>query len=91
MFFIAYAFKGQVNVFARRVKIVSHSFCNTSAILKYFCPLAENTYRLFCLYGIELVLALSSTVDIAKGTWVCDISRYEWYSMNQMSVIYSLQ
>ena len=31
MFFIAYAFKGQVHVFAVRVKIVSHSF-------KYFCP-----------------------------------------------------
>ena len=39
MFFIAYAFKGQVNVFAGWVKIVSHSSCRTSAILKYFCPL----------------------------------------------------
>ena len=38
MFFIAYAFKGQVCVFAGRVKIVSHSSCRTSAILKYFCP-----------------------------------------------------
>ena len=32
MFFIAYAFKGQV-------KIVSHSSCRTSAMLKYFVPL----------------------------------------------------
>ena len=39
MFLIAYAFKGQVLVFAGQVKIVSHSFCRTSAILKYFCPL----------------------------------------------------
>ena len=39
MFFIAYAFKGQVRVFAWQVKIVSHSPCRTSAILKYFCPL----------------------------------------------------
>ena len=39
MFFIAYVFKGQVHVFAGRVKIVSHSSCRTSAILKYFCPL----------------------------------------------------
>ena len=39
MFFIAYAFKGQVHVFAGPVKIVSHSSCRTSAILKYFCPL----------------------------------------------------
>ena len=39
MFLIAYAFKGQVHVFAGRVKVVSHSSCRTSAILKYFCPL----------------------------------------------------
>ena len=39
MFFIAYAFKGQVHVFAGQVKILSHSSCRTSAILKYFCPL----------------------------------------------------
>ena len=31
--FIVYAFKGQVHVFAGRVKIVSHSSCRTSAIL----------------------------------------------------------
>ena len=37
MFFIAYAFKGQVHVFAGQVKIVSHSSFRTSAILKYFC------------------------------------------------------
>ena len=41
MFFIAYAFKGQVHVFAGRVKTVIHSSCRTSAILKYFCPLAS--------------------------------------------------
>ena len=39
MFFIAYTFKGQVHAFAGRVKIVIHSSCRTSAILKYFCPL----------------------------------------------------
>ena len=39
MFFIAYTFKGQVHVFARQVKIVSHSSCRTSTILKYFFPL----------------------------------------------------
>ena len=38
MFFIAYAFKGQVHAFAGRVKIVSHSSCRTSAIFKYFVP-----------------------------------------------------
>ena len=39
MFFITYAFKGQVHKFAVRVKIVSHSSCRTSAIFKYFCTL----------------------------------------------------
>ena len=41
MFFIAYAFKGQVHVFAGLVEIVSNSFCRTSAFLKYFCPLCH--------------------------------------------------
>ena len=49
MFFIAYAFKGQLNVFAGRVKIVSHSSCRTSAILKYFCPLFS------CMISIKTV------------------------------------
>ena len=39
MFFIAYAFKGQVCVFAEGVKIISYLSCMTSAILKYSCPL----------------------------------------------------
>ena len=48
MFFIAYAFKGQVHVFAGRVKIVSHSSCRTSAILKYFCPLRMYQVKKHC-------------------------------------------
>ena len=61
MFSIAYAFKGQVQVFAGRVKIVSHSSCRTVAILKYFCPLHVNSKfacilvenkRVLCLYTI---------------------------------------
>ena len=43
MFFIAYTFKGQVHVFAGRVKIVSHWSCRTSAIFKYFCPLSPKS------------------------------------------------
>ena len=35
---LAYALKGQVHVFAGRVKVVSHSSCRTSAILKFFVP-----------------------------------------------------
>ena len=46
MFFIAYAIKGQVRVFAGRVKIVSHSSCRTSTILNYFCPLLLSEYIL---------------------------------------------
>ena len=53
MFFIAYAFKGQVHVFAGRVKIVSHLSCRTSAILKYFCPLH---YEETELYGCKIVM-----------------------------------
>ena len=45
MFFIVYAFKGQVHVFAGRVKIVSHSSCRTSATLKYFCPLDNSSNK----------------------------------------------
>ena len=36
---LKHAFKGQVHVFAGRVKIVSHSSCRTSTILKFFCSL----------------------------------------------------
>ena len=46
MFTIAYAFKGQVHVFAGQVKIVSHPSCRTSPILKYFVP---------CLYSSLLL------------------------------------
>ena len=41
MFFIVHAFKRLVHVFAGQVKIVSHSSCRTSTILKYFCPLLD--------------------------------------------------
>ena len=39
LFFIAYAFEGQVHVFAGPVKNLSHLSCRTSAIFNYFCPL----------------------------------------------------
>ena len=47
MFFIAYTFKGQVHVFTGQVKIVSHTSCRTSTILKYFCPLVVLCIFLF--------------------------------------------
>ena len=50
MFFIAYAFKGQVHVFAGRVKIVSHSSCRTSAIFKYFFPLDMDMHKLRLIF-----------------------------------------
>ena len=50
MFFIAYTLKGQVHVFAGRVKVLSHSSCRTSAILKYFYPLdVQDHLSLICL------------------------------------------
>ena len=73
IFFIAYTFKGQVHGFAGRVKIVSHSSCRTSAILKYFCPLsfcqlgpsinrlATNGNTKLCCQGFVLALFQSTT------------------------------
>ena len=43
MFVITHPFKGHVRVFAGQVKIVSHSYGRTSAILKYVCPLFQIT------------------------------------------------
>ena len=37
-------------MFAGRVKIVSHSFCRASAILKYFCPLYREVFAHFCIW-----------------------------------------
>ena len=57
MFFIAYAFKGQVHGFAGRVKSVNHSSCRASTKLKYFCPLADSSAQNFkgglCAYVIS--------------------------------------
>ena len=57
MFFIAYAFKGQVHVFAGRVKIVSHSSCRKSATLKYNC-LLKVQYSLSLMYDNFTLLTL---------------------------------
>ena len=48
MIFIVHvnAFKGQVHMFAGRVKIVSHSSCRTRAILKIFLSHAVETIPL---------------------------------------------
>ena len=54
VFFIVYAFKGQVHVFAGRVKIVNHSSCRTSAILKYFCPLQKSNFQDMIILHIKL-------------------------------------
>ena len=54
MFFIVYAFKGQVHVFAGQVKIVSHLSCRTSAILKYFCLLQFVAHSLICTFDVDV-------------------------------------
>ena len=56
MFFIVYAFKGQVHVFAGRVKIVSHSYCRTSALLKIKLFLLEIiSYDIYWKSSVEFV------------------------------------
>ena len=60
MFYIAYTFKGQVHVFAGRVKIISHLSCRTSTILIYFCPL--------------LLLFLSLSRGVIGLSVVCDLA-----------------
>ena len=68
MFFIAYAFKGQVHVFAGRVKIVSHSSCRTSAIVKYVCPLPT-----FVMDSYNLCFEISSTMYPFQSTLHCTL------------------
>ena len=38
MILIAYAFEGQMHMFAGQVKVARHHPCRTGAIFKYFCP-----------------------------------------------------
>ena len=60
-FIIAYAFKGQVHVFAGQVKIVSHLSCRTSAIFKYFCPLNSILYSTYLFVGrLQIVVFTKS-------------------------------
>ena len=59
MFFNAYAFIGQMHVFAGRVKIVSHSSCRTSAIMKYFVPCYAIMFVLLYLGLWKVILWLS--------------------------------
>ena len=58
--FIGYAFIGQVHVFAGRVKIVGHSSCKTSAIFKYFCPLA-----IICKISVFYLACLSEQAGLS--------------------------
>ena len=60
MFFIAYTIKGQVPGFAGRVKIVSHSSCRASVILKYFWPLvlARSTKLMHNMKTIGLLVGI---------------------------------
>ena len=76
MFFIAYAFKGQVHVFAGPLKIVSHPPCRTSAILKYFCPLIMACISDSCAFNITVSFKISIkglSVKMNKSKVVCQI------------------
>ena len=60
-------FKGQVLVFAVRVKIVSHSSCWTSAIFKYFCHLQQIRFSgpyLLCCSGIRNLSQRSTSLKL---------------------------
>ena len=63
MLLIAYAFKGQVQVFAGRVKIVRHLSRRTCAISKYFCPLI---CALILVGAGALIWLLLNGVDYAR-------------------------
>ena len=59
MFIIAYPLNGQLYVFAGRVKIVSHSSCRISAILRYFCPL-------ICIHSLDIFLSQEDVESFMK-------------------------
>ena len=68
----------------RRVKIVSHSSCRTSAILKYFCPL--------CLHGIKKKYHNfpHQTNMLSRATREMSQSRYKnnYYSADNFPVLF---
>ena len=63
MFFI-----GQVHVFAGQVKIISHSSCRTSAILKYFCPWCR-LVQVFTGYLCGLIVLLLYVASQQLWSW----------------------
>ena len=78
MFFIAYAFKGHVHAFAGRVKVVSHSSCRTSAILKYFCPLKGTVKPVFKLNShskIDITKILMTNGSLMKVESIAECSK----------------
>ena len=83
MLFIAYTFKGQVHVFAGRVKIVSHSSCRTSTILKYFCPLLILFCRLLTVFKTNFSkIILLGTLSVTNGL---DPDQYQHYANPDLS------
>ena len=87
MFFIAYAFKGQVHGFTGQVKIVSHSSCRTSAILKHYCPLQS---KIWCLLAKHKVLKKSRSGYIQDSLVPLDFTLYKgelWFGRCEAYVI----
>ena len=72
MFFIAYTFKGQVHVFAGRVKTVIHSSCMTSAILNYFCPLQNLSSAAVVIGNLRVTLIVIQSGKHSKS-WTSEI------------------
>ena len=72
MFVIVYAFKGQVHVFAGWVRIVSHSSCRPSAILKYFCPLIQVSFNSLNYFTCGSLGRFKST-SVMEGVFWCGL------------------
>ena len=78
MFFIAHAFKGQVRVLAGRMKIVSHSSCRTSAILKYFVPW-WSLIRTFLIHSLDYLRCKRLYINIITlVTWSDGSNHVKW-------------
>ena len=66
MFFIAYTFKGQVNVFAGRVKVESHSSCRKSAILNNFVLCGPANPAVEFYYSYRFIVQVKNSLDPDK-------------------------
>ena len=100
MFFIAYAFKGQVHVFAGQVKIVSHSLdkCN----IEKFFSLVTKLKNIWggIPFDLQLQIVFYGSIDVSHsdsftilGLWVLGlaVSHLQTYESRALFLMTSLQ